>query len=49
MAELSTVNRAIGFLIGQGHIPSDAHEILCRGAAGAGVEVHVFAAGLLRR
>ena len=49
LAELSTINRAVGFLIGQGHLPEHAHEILRRGAAGAGVDIHVFAATLLHR
>ena len=49
LAELSTINRAIGFLIGQGHLPEHAHEILRRGAAGAGVDLHIFAATLLHR
>ena len=49
LAELSTINRAIGFLIGQGHSPEHAHEILRRGAAGVAVDLHVFAATLLGR
>jgi hypothetical protein len=49
LAEVSTINRATGFLIGQGHPPELAHDILRRAAARAGMDVHFFAASLLRR
>ncbi len=49
LAELSTINRAAGFLIGQGHLPVDAHDTLRRGASAAGLDTHLFAARLLRR
>lgn len=47
LAEFSTINRAVGVLIGRGHLGEAAYEALRRGATAAGVEVHVFAAGLL--
>lgn len=47
-AELSTINRAVGVLIGQGHHPGEAHEGLERRAAAAGVTVLAFATQLLR-
>lgn len=49
MEELSTINRAIGVLIGQGHLPDSAHRTLRRRALAAGLELHVFAAELLGR
>ncbi len=49
IAELATINRAIGFLIGQGHTPDDARDRLRRGAASARVDTPTFAARLLRR
>lgn len=45
----STINRAIGMLIEQGHHPDEAHATLHRHAAAAGVEAHIYAARLLRR
>lgn len=47
--ELSTINRAVGMLIGQGHPPKSAHRTLRRRALAAGLELHVFAAQLLGR
>jgi hypothetical protein len=47
MAEFSTINRAVGLLIGQGHSAEEARAILHRGAATEGVEWHVFAARLV--
>jgi hypothetical protein len=47
--ELSTVNRAVGILIDQGHHPNQAHATLRRNAAEAGVEPHIYAARLVRR
>ena len=47
--ELSTINRAVGILIEQGHHPNQAHAALRRQAAEAGVESHIYAARLLRR
>lgn len=47
--ELSTMNRAAGMLIDQGHHSDRAHAALRRHAAAAGVEPHVYAAQLLRR
>lgn len=46
---LATINRAIGFLIGQGQPPDDASNTIRRGAASAGVDTPTFAARLLRR
>ena len=47
LAEFSTINRAVGLLIGRGLSPECAHEALCVGAAAATVEKHLFAALLL--
>ena len=47
--EMSTINRAVGMLIEQGHHPDDAHSVLRRHAAAAGVDTHIYAAQLLRR
>ncbi len=49
LSELSTVNRALGLMIGRGHDPDHAHETLRREAMAAGVELHVFAARMLGR
>jgi hypothetical protein len=49
LEELSTVNRALGVLIGRGHHPQDAQEILRRGAYAAGTDIHQFAGRLLGR
>lgn len=46
---LATINRAIGFLIDQGHPPDGASHTIRRGAASAGVDTPTFAARLLRR
>ena len=47
--DVSTINRAIGMLIDQGHHPDEAHATLHRHAVTAGVEPHIYAARLLRR
>ena len=47
--DVSTINRAIGMLIDQGHNPDEAHATLHRHAVTAGVEGHIYAARLLRR
>ena len=47
--EMSTINRAVGMLIDQGHHPDDAHATLRRHAAAAGLDTHLYAARLLRR
>lgn len=47
--QLSTINRAVGILIEQGHQPDRAHTALRRYAAAAGLEPHSYAALLLRR
>jgi hypothetical protein len=48
LAELTVLNRALGMLIQQGHDIEQAHQVLRREAAAAGVEPHVYAAGILR-
>lgn len=47
--DASTINRAVGMLIDQGHHPDEAHATLHRHAVTAGVEPHIYAARLLRR
>jgi hypothetical protein len=47
--DLSTINRAVGILIDQGHHPNQAYVILRRHAAAASVETRVYAARLLRQ
>ena len=47
--DMSTINRAIGMLIDQGHHPDEARATLHRHAVTAGVEPHLYAAQLLRR
>lgn len=49
LADLSTINRAVGVLIANGHHPDDAHETLREEAAAAGLEPHAWAMWLLRR
>jgi hypothetical protein len=49
LAELTRLNRAIGILVDQGHDIGQAHHVLRRDAAAAGVEPHIHAARLLRR
>ena len=49
VAELSTVNRAVGVLINQGNHPDDAHESLRGHAARAGLEPYDWATRLLQR
>jgi hypothetical protein len=49
LAELTIVNRAIGILVVQGHDIDQAHQVLRRQAAAAGVERHIYAARILRR
>jgi hypothetical protein len=49
LAELTVLNRAIGILVDQGHDTEQAHELLRRDAAAAGVEPQVYAARILRR
>jgi hypothetical protein len=49
LSELSTINRAIGVLIGQGQHPDDASETLRRDAFREGLEPHSYAAWLLER
>jgi hypothetical protein len=48
LAELSTINRAIGVMIARGHHPDDVHHTLRRHAAAAGLPPHAFAARLIR-
>jgi hypothetical protein len=49
LANLSTINRAVGVLIADGHHPDDAHATLRRQATAAGLEPHAWAVRLLRR
>jgi hypothetical protein len=49
LAEFTVLNRAIGILVDQGHDTEQAHELLRRDAAAAGVESQVYAARILRR
>lgn len=49
LEELSTINRAIGVLIGRGHALEGAREILRRGAAASGTDTHQYAGRLLGR
>jgi hypothetical protein len=49
MSELSTINRAIGVLIGHGHHPDHAADTLRRDASREGLEPHSYAARLLER
>ena len=49
LSELSTINRAIGVLIGHGHHPDHAGEILRCHASIEGMEPHSYAARLLGR
>ena len=46
--EASTINRAVGMLIDQGHPPDEAQSTLRRHAAAAGVEPHVYGARMLK-
>jgi hypothetical protein len=48
LSELSTINRAIGVLIGHGQLPDHAVDTLRRGAFRDGLEPHSYAARLLR-
>ena len=47
LEELSTINRAVGFLIDRGHLPAEAHDTIHRGALAAGLAPHLFARRLL--
>jgi hypothetical protein len=49
LADLSTINRAVGVLIANGHHPDDAHDTLRRQAAAAGLLPHAWAARMLRK
>jgi hypothetical protein len=49
LAELAVLNHAIGMLIQQGEDLEQAHQLLRREAAAAGVQPHIYAAQILRR
>ena len=49
LADLTVINRAIGMIVDQGHDLDQAHQLLRRDAAVAGVDPHVYARRLLRR
>jgi hypothetical protein len=48
LGELTVLNRAIGLLVDQGHDIEQAHQLLRRDAAAAGVEPYAYAARILR-
>ena len=48
LSEMSTIDRAIGAMIVQGHHPDHAYATLRRDAARAGMEPHTWAAQFLR-
>jgi hypothetical protein len=49
LTELTTIDRAVGVMIGQGHHPDDAYQTLRGDAARAGLDPYAWAAQLLRR
>jgi hypothetical protein len=49
LADLSTINQAVGVLIANGHHPNDAHDTLRSQAAAAGMRPHTWAVRILRR
>ena len=49
LGHLSTINRAVGLLIDQGHHPDTALAVIHHHATKAGVEPHIYAAQLLGR
>ena len=49
LAELTALNRAIGMLVDQGHDIQQAHQLLRRDAAAAGVEPQIHAARIIQR
>jgi hypothetical protein len=49
LADLSTINHAVGVLIANGHHPDDAHDTLRRQAAASGLTPHALAARMLRK
>jgi hypothetical protein len=49
LAEQTVLNRAIGVLIQQGQDLEQAHQLLRREAAAAGIQPHIYAAQILRR
>jgi hypothetical protein len=49
LADLSTINQAVGVLIANGHHPDDAHDTLRRQAAARGLTPHIWAARMLRK
>jgi hypothetical protein len=49
LTELTALNRAIGILVDQGHDIEQAHQLLRRDAAAAGVEPQIYAARIMRR
>jgi hypothetical protein len=48
LADLSTINRAIGVMIARGHHPDEAHEALRHHAAAFGLEPHAWAVRVLQ-
>jgi hypothetical protein len=49
LAELTVLNRAIGMIVDQGHDIEQAHQLLRRDAAAAGVEPQTYAAQIIGR
>ena len=49
LAERSTINRAVGVLLDDGHHPDDARRELSRQAGAAGTDSHSYAIRILRR
>jgi hypothetical protein len=49
LADLSTINQAVGVLISNGHHPDGAHDTLRRQAAAAGFTPHAWATRMLRK
>jgi hypothetical protein len=48
LTDLSTINRAVGVMIANGHHPDDAHDTLRRHAGAAGLATLAWAARMLR-
>jgi hypothetical protein len=49
LADLSTINQAVGVLIVNGHHPDEAHDTLRRQAVAAGLLPHAWAVRMLRK
>ena len=49
LGHVSTINRAVGLLIGEGHPPDEAHTTLRQQAAAGDLPLHLYAASILGR